>query len=497
MKKPHEKLILVLLAVIPFLLGLYGYIAASLSWGDAAYASFVLYFANPIRDEVNGAVILARWTAPITTVAAAVTVIRSFGQRIGWFLDSLSQENVVVYEDNDTRIAFPDRIRAVYPGDRFIKNFHEQIILFSTDEACFQFYHEHEEQLRRKNVYLGLHDLEPGLLKSMQEDAGPGSPAGQVMFFDINRSIARLLWKKIALWRRPDDRSAGREEEISIAIYGNGGLPYQILSTGLQLNLFSEKQKITYHMISDDHSFERRHYGMLLMNEDEILYHTTDSDAAWEAIRSCDYMIIAEQPSAGLLQDIVVNSRKKVYYYSPVSGGAGENIDRSNLFPFCRDEEVFTDENIRHQKLIEKAVRTNDEYNKNYPGSGQPWEKLSGFYKESNISSADYQEVLHVLAERRGIRRRNLLQSEAPGSQAAPGKEELIRLLGDEKYRELVALAQLEHIRWCRFYYLNYWTYAPIEGKDKARRLHHDLVPFEDLTEGEQMKDVYNILLSL
>ena len=49
------------------------------------------------------------------------------------------------------------------------------------------------------------------------------------------------------------------------------------------------------------------------------------------------------------------------------------------------------------------------------------------------------------------------------------------------------ALQEIEHIRWCRFNYLNGWTYAP-GTKDKRARTHPDLVPYDELT-ADRSKD--------
>ena len=56
-------------------------------------------------------------------------------------------------------------------------------------------------------------------------------------------------------------------------------------------------------------------------------------------------------------------------------------------------------------------------------------------------------------------------------------------------------LANLEHIRWCRYHYINNWQYGQPENgrKNKAKRIHADLVPYESLTEAEKDKDRENI----
>ena len=63
-------------------------------------------------------------------------------------------------------------------------------------------------------------------------------------------------------------------------------------------------------------------------------------------------------------------------------------------------------------------------------------------------------------------------------------------------------LAELEHIRWCRYHYLNNWHYGiPENGKTKdlEKRIHCDLVPYSDLNEEAKERDRDNIrtLLSI
>ena len=49
-------------------------------------------------------------------------------------------------------------------------------------------------------------------------------------------------------------------------------------------------------------------------------------------------------------------------------------------------------------------------------------------------------------------------------------------------------LAELEHIRWCRYHYIHNWKYGPVT--DSAKRVHNCLIPFSELSEEEKRKDV-------
>lgn len=429
--------ILPFIALIPLIIGTIGYHISGDAFTNCLYASFALYFTNPISDAYNGFVEFARWTAPLVTASAILCVLNNVWNNIVWRFQGFSKDSVAVYTDDNRRIRFDKGIKAVYPGDSFKGYFKSHIILYSSDNKSLRFYEENKGKLGNKSVYLGLSELEQGLVHNMNG----------VTLFDINRSISRILWKNIGLWKQ-------KKEHADIVIYGNGALSRQILSTGLQLNLFSKKQSINYHLITDNSSFELRHRELDIMNDDKVFYHTSKSDEAWETIRLADIVIITDLLDFDLFQNIIVNTQGTVYYYSPEKGDVGECLDFGDIIPFGRNEEVLTDENIRSEKLVEKAKMLNKKYADENPQFGKEWEELSGFLKESNISSADYIEILSCLAG---------------------GRED-------------IELAELEHIRWCRFHYLNYWQYS--EQRDNKKRLHNDLKSFRELSETERTKDM-------
>lgn len=444
MKNFFKKMIPVI-CLVPLIGGTAGYLLSGERVSDALYASFALYFTNPVSDAYNGCIEFARWTAPLVTATAILCVLKSVWDRVAWRIAGLARDSVAVYTDEDMEIRFGRRTRAVYPGERFVGCVKSHIILFSSDQKSLGFFEAHRAQLAGKAVYLGLRELEMGLMREVEG----------VTLFDINSSIARNFWKKAQLWKQG-------KKDVEIVIYGDSRLAQDMLSVGLQLNLYSREQHIAYHIISKEQHFRAKHSDLLLMNGDEILYHRAGEGAAdgmpWEVLGRADFVIVADPVSAEILQTIAVKTGEgKLYYYSPAGGDAGEYIAYGMPQAFGRNEEVFTDENIRRQKLVQTAMALNGQYAAKYHTEGD-WNRLSGFLKSSNISSADFHQVLGELS-------------------SSVAEEEL---------------AELEHIRWCRFYSLNYWIQGSPEGgarKDDRRRIHRDLVAYSALGEEEREKD--------
>lgn len=434
------KKLLPALFFVPFVFGAAGYLLGGETPTDALYASFLLYLTNPVSDVYNGWVEVARWTAPLVTATAVLSVLGSLSKDLRDRLRCLAGDSVAVYGDQPVKVAFGPRTRALYPGQRFKSYAHTHILLFSSDQQGLAFWAQHRQQLQGKPVYIGLRELDTGLLAE-QED---------VVVFDVGGTIARLLWKKIQLWKKP-------QLQQQIVIYGNGPLAQQILSTGLMMNLFSTAQQLTYHLVGEHNTFAWKHPDLPLGNRDALVFHRALTDEVWSLVRQADLVIVAEELPADLLQVFAVNAAgRPLYLYAPEEGPVGQLLAYGRPVLFGQADEILTDENIRRQETVKKAAELNRRYAETYHGETD-WNRLSGFLKNSNISSADF---LEVVAE---------LPPEIPEDE----------------------LAELEHIRWCRFHRLNYWKYGtPDKGnKDVRRRIHRDLVPYSMLSETEKEKD--------
>lgn len=437
------KNLLPVVALLPLIIGTIGYILSGEMFSNALYASFALYFTNPVSDAYNIYIEISRWTAPLVTATAILCALQSvwvsLRNRIRLWGRS---DSVSVYSDDDHSISFGKNVRAIYPGDKFKNYAREHIIMFSSDQKNLQFYQEHKKELSKKKVYIGIKDIETCFL----------NPDGDITIFDVNNSIARLLWKEISIWNRGKDK-------FNIAIWGGSALLGAVISTGLQLNLVSHNQKIKYHIIADNNQFCVRHAGLRLMNYDELIYYNSDSSDVWKVISGADIVIISDIPDSQVLQTIVAKAGEaEIYYYSPHEGDIASYFSYGNIKPFGREKNVFTDDNIRRGGMIRKAIALNDHY-ANRNGTENNWNSLSSFLKASNISASDFGEVLIELND---------------------------RISEDEQ-------AELEHIRWCRFMYLNYYTFGiPENGKnrDDKKRIHRDLINYDELDLTEKEKDL-------
>lgn len=440
-----------LLAVCPFVAGALGYCAAGEEFSDALYASFALYFVNPVSDAYNIPIEIARWTAALVTTSAIVYAVRRIWEKISQAICCLGKDSVAVYSDNDINVVFDKSKRnVIYSGREFKPLAESHIIMLNSDTECLKFYEENKLGIKNKRVYIALKETNYGFIKEL-----PGS--SNVSFYDIAGTAARMLWKRVALWE-------SGKKQVTVTILGAGHLGQSVLNYGLLLNLYSLDQEITYNFVGSNNSYRILYGDVQMCNNDRLIYWDIDNDKNAELIENSDIAIICGEISASELQTAAALCKGTLYYYSPSESGAEEFLNFSAVIPFGKSSEIYTDENIRRNGSTADAMTLHYSYLSRF-GNGEisdiqtEWNKLNGFLKMSNISSADYIPIIRILA-----------------SSGADSED----------------LAQLEHIRWCRFYFLNFWRYGvPEHGKtrDAEKKIHACLRPFRELPESEKEKD--------
>lgn len=449
MRKRLKKWVPVL-SVVPLLLGTSGYLCAGERLLDALYFSFSLYFVNLVSDSSNILVELARWTAALVTATAVLCALRQIGIRLYWAALCLKRDSVAVYCDGEERVRFSDEGHGViYPGRNFRAGAKSHIIMLENDRDSLAFYEANRHLLRGHPVYIGLRGMDWNYMRDVPD----------ATFYDIDGAAARTLWKSLRLWRRGRDR-------LTLVIWGGGHLGQSILDHGSLLNLFAPNQEIAYHLVGDTALYQINRGRFLTGNLDTISFHDTDSPSAWKAVQQADVVILAEEAPAERIQALrIANENGVVYYYAPKDADVGAYLNFSDLYAFGKG--LCTDENIRGEALVRRAKTLNYDYAKACgqlaPGetADEAWKKLDGFTRWSNISSADFQEVL-------------------PDIRAA------------RPALTLDTLAALEHLRWCRFHTLAGWRYGvPEKGnRDAERKIHKCLCPYEKLDEKDREKDL-------
>lgn len=145
------------------------------------------------------------------------------------------------------------------------------------------------------------------------------------------------------------------------------------------------------------------------------------------------------------------------------------------------EKEAWNPANVLGTEMFEHAKKLNLHYAHLYGGVEEnsenmelEWGKLDGFTRYSNVSAADYHKI-----------RVHMMKIDGWSMDAAGLSQKQMELL-----------AELEHIRWCRYHQFHNWRMGiPKNGarKDATLRIHKDLIPYDELTEEEKKKDKDNI----
>ncbi len=228
------------------------------------------------------------------------------------------------------------------------------------------------------------------------------------------------------------------------------------------------------------------------------------------------FLIVDEDPMMAL--EIIeriqrVFPRPAIYFKNNTSVSFAPLFDKSggDIRAFGTLKEIMDPRYIINQELDIKARNFNDYYNKtaeefgNPPGA--PWDQISEVKKSSSRNSAAHsrvkQEILRHYFQWDDERikkwlteRKEELKEMVEVSSGESLKVGLTAYL--ETYEIINFLAQLEHLRWCRFYYSLGFTYG--ETKDEMRKTHPCLVEDWDRIIGDlffQCHPIYDVIAVL
>jgi len=448
-----------LLTVLPFIIGFIGFInLEGISWSWAAYYAIRLYGLNTDIGQINSLIEFARWTAPIVTATALLFIFKNLliagkNRILAFRKDSCS----VYGEGEDTELILKNLGRSGIRGnlEKPVPSKHH-ILMIDDYEKVMEFFNR-ERRLFVDECTTG-DSFSKGrcmLYVCVKDISGMVVQHNHMTAFSIEENCSMLYWKKYGV--KPGEK---------IALIGDAVLCDALLEQGLLVNILSLNQQIAYHAWEPERRFEKLHLRikeMLEMTGDSLHMHLSDWRDELELIGKMDRVILCGDMNSNLvnvsiLLDMVPNI--DIHMYARQAESIKSFLNNDRVVCFGREEELLTREVIIKESLTHTAKQIHKHYKAKYQGLPS-WEGLSKFQRSSNLAAANYFPVIRKL------------------------KEEGV---------DLETLTELEHIRWCRFYYMYNWKYGA--AKDWNCRTHPSLVPYHELSREEKDKDKENVLLA-
>ena len=311
-----------------------------------------------------------------------------------------------------------------------------------------------------------------GLHLYCQTALTPDVKAPDMTLFDRYDCCARLLWQRLP----------ASAAEHKIVLIGSGKYSEPILERGLLTSVFSPEQHIEYHVLGEHAGFINNHQGLgTAVNigqsdapGDCLIYHTGAWNEDGALLESADRIILCSDSDGENLEYL-----QQLRRYFAVSGKVCLRLAHpmEGTLTFGTDRDIFTPELVMHTRLDRTAVAMHEIYSRSMGESTPKWAQLSEFARQSNIAAADHLPVkLRLLLCDDSVRE---IDSDLCRKAYARYLETMPACA--------VLYRQIEHERWMRFHAMYNWRYSP--ERDNAARRHPAMLPFEELTEKEQMKD--------
>lgn len=468
MKNNYKRILHGVVFCLPLLVGACGfYFIEGERLVDSLFYALGFYVLNNTSVPPNLLVEVSRWTAPLVTASGILLIFAELRVHLQNWLKYIKGGSIAVYgkEDETSGILAELGTKGIRGTDAFVCA--DRYIFLGNETDNFAFYQEYRDRLQDKMVYMKCNSM-----NAWKTDAA-------LKLFSDEETAARLFWKQAELYREAKQK----EYRLKIVFTGFGRLEQELLLWGLQDNIFHPEQRIEYHIFGDGSRFQAVYHEARQI-EDPILFH----GGAWyedlALLEEADRILVCGEADIlkemlfalpGKTLDVLTEDKERIALL--------EEQERLRIFYWREEAQRLC--NILDEVLLERAKRINLRYSNLYAGvpeneqnKERGWKKLDAFTRYSNISAADYHEIrLQMLAE---------------------WKQETGKDVPDNSCME--EMAELEHIRWCRYHYLNNWRYGiPANGKnkDKKARLHEDLVPYRTLSEADKEKDRENIRILL
>ncbi len=474
--------------------GVFGYVGlviAGEGYVDAIYR-MVKLFAMDCEykgDDLNFFLNIARFLAPMATFSVLLSIVSRFFEKM--------QKTILV------------RLRNSYTLQGSGKNYDAVKKQFQKEKVPFVDYAETLPPFSRRRIYAV--DEESHLRKLLPEDWNENNSIENYFIANtldeysihpsntfvspLSKIVARNYWSKFPVLTTNE----------KIVIIGTSVYAEELLYEGIITNVLGVKTKIQYNILGDFKKFRSLHYKLskiIEMGSDS--FHFTD--LAWheneQLLLNADRIIIAEEEdslSISIFNQIKKHFPQKCIHLKVLDDQSlAKSINSAPLpeFVFGEREEICTQNYILQNKFDYMGKLTAANYAVNSQNEcvtakeyletkefKKEWDLLDSFTRASNLTLAD-----HI-----GIKLRLVLNGQCPtsaGELVDLYRNRLEVLTPSEKSR----LGEIEHIRWCRFHFMNNWDVNPMVDakKDKASKLHPLLIPYNQLTSEEQQKDFEN-----
>lgn len=466
-KEVVKSLLKVFVFLLPLGLTIYGYLSIhEETLVNATFMGMTMYVLNYVDTPPNIYVEIARWMAPLMTASGLILVFITLREKIRRGITYLCGNSIAVYGDGADVLdilAQTGRKGIQGPENQMIRA--DRYILMYTDEKdSYDFYRRNLEMLSDKQVY-----IKSSIIRAQEVECD------HLHFFHYEEAQSRAYWKEQNLIQEAMEK----EYQLRIVLIGGGKLGESLLIEGLQKNIFHSDQRIEYHVFYADQKFIACYPGISKIG-DPVIFHEEEWYQAIPCLNEADRILVSDQKNdIEFLQDllaVVPNGRIDVFSCESVL--LNRLFQRANLRIYDAEQEGKKLENILNEKLFEQAKQLNWNYALLYGATGPEkesretlWAGLDAFTRYSNVNSVDYHEI-----------RLQMLKILTGSEQTDP----------DTYLPYLEWFSELEHIRWCRYHFLNDWDYGiPANGKakDATLRIHQSLVPYQCLSEEEKEKD--------
>ena len=453
---------------VPLIMGTIGYyLAGEKGFWHCLYASIACYFVNPVNDMDNPLIITSKILAVVVTTGVVLSILGSVFTAIMRFFKRFSADATVVYGDSEYGKNLAEKLRHGYHIDDAteFEKVRDHILMYEHDTDALRFLEQNKENIKDKNVYLILDKADTFLLS---DTAGTG-----IHYQSVSEICARRFWREYSLY----NHVVTENKPAKIAFIGMGPIGYALFRYGYLNNVYTTTQHIEYHIYGADIATKGEINRLEMVNDDKIICHEEDYFESPD-VSKMDYIIVtplstnkifnlscdAEDMTMILSRLLRIASDARIFLYEEGSLKYEDIYASDRIVTFGDVSKFLTEDNIKNEPLDRAAKLFNYDYELRASGTHatddymekaeECWQKLNGFFRGSNVARADH----HFIEMRR-----------------------------EEEGANDHEIWSVEHTRWCRYYYINGWSYDT--KRDNAKKKHPLLVPYEELELAEQQKD--------